>query len=237
MIERRALVIDVDHPERRRQRLRRLPLACLLEPESGVRADIGIARRVDDDPRGDPTEAGLGGDDDVRDPAVADRRVLDERVEEHARPAGLDQVGPRDPEMIRVVRDAGAGAVGVRTLHDRAQRSQTPDHLVGDAPDDLPRSLPGRPEAVEGVEDGGRRPAQRAVLLEEERVGAAAGRRDRRRAPRAAGAHHQDVARGQERDGHDSIPGPLQSLASATVQPPSTARTCPVTARLSSDRR
>ena len=35
----------------------------------------------------DPTQAGLGGDDDIRDLAVADRRVLDERVEEHARPA------------------------------------------------------------------------------------------------------------------------------------------------------
>ena len=69
-------------------------------------------------------EAGPRRDDERLDPAVADLGGLDQRVEQGPR-AGLgDEPLPGDLEVLGEVGHAGAGAVRVRPLHDRAQLAQ-----------------------------------------------------------------------------------------------------------------
>ena len=84
-------------PEGGRQGLRRLELAGLLEGEARERAEVGVARRVDEDPGGNADEARLGGHDHLLDVAVADDDVLEERVEEDADPRRRSRGSPRRP--------------------------------------------------------------------------------------------------------------------------------------------
>ena len=94
---RAPLEVDVDHAKRRRQRLRGIDLAGRLVAEARERAQVRVPRRVDEDRRPDATEARPGRDHDRLDPAVADLRILEGRVQQHP-PAGLgDAAAPRRP--------------------------------------------------------------------------------------------------------------------------------------------
>ena len=94
-------------------------------------------------------------------------------------PASRDEHVPHALQRLRVVRDARAGAVGVRSLERQPRSAQPRDDLVRDAGDDLARRRSRRVEGVEGVEHGGRRAAEEAEAVDEQRARAAARRRDR----------------------------------------------------------
>ena len=137
----------------------------------------------------------------------------------------LDQPLPDDLEVLREVRDARAGAIGVRPGHDRAETTQCLDHLVGDPADHLSGGRAGRVEAVERVQDRGRGAAEERQGVDQQRPGAAARRRDRGRGAGGPGADHDDVERavdvgqlarprttsGEPAGSPDSIQRPIES--------------------------
>jgi len=158
--------VDVHEAERRGQGLGGRQLPGLLVAEAGEGAQVGVAGRVDEDPPGDPDEAGLRRHDDLVHSPVADDDVLEEGVEEDPHARRGRQLLPDHLEVLGVVGDPGAGAVRVGALHDGAQQAQADDDVVGDAADHLPGRLHRRVEAVEGVEDGGAGAAQEGLLLD-----------------------------------------------------------------------
>ena len=164
-----AVHVHVGHPEGRRQRLGGLELAGQLvaerrrsgrqsaSPEASMTTDASIRRR--------PALVA------TTTPSTRPSRtvgVLDEGVQQDASAGRRHERLPGDLEMVGVVGDAGAGAVGVGALDDRTERPQRRHDLVADAADDLARRLARRVEAVEGVEDGRARAAQEGQLLEEQ---------------------------------------------------------------------
>ena len=183
--------VDVRDAKHRRQALH--VVAGRLEGSAGKRADVRVARRVDDHPRADPPHPSLRGGLDLDDPAVLDGGGEDERVQERRRTRVVDELVPDALQRLRVVRDAGAGAVGVRPLERHPALDQPSDDLVGDARDDLPRRGAGRIERVEGVEHRRRGAPEKPEAVDEQRGRTRACGRDRRRAPRRAGADHEDV--------------------------------------------
>ena len=116
-----------------------------------------------------------------------------ERMQQQRHACLAGELVPHALQRLRVVRDARAGAVGVRSLERHAALGQPSDDLVRDARDDLVRRRSRRVEGVEGVEHGGRRAAEEAEAVDEQRAGAAPRRRDGRRRPGRACSDHEHV--------------------------------------------
>ena len=185
--------VHVGHPERGRRGLRRRFAARQLVAEAGVVAEVGVPGGVDDDPRPDLPEAGARGDRQRLDAPVADRRADDRRVEQDPGAGLLDEPLPDDLEVLGEVGDPGPGAIGVRALDDRAELAQPGHDLVRDPADDLARAGAGREEAVEGVEDRGRGPAEERQRVDEQRARAGARACDRRGRARRSAPDDRDV--------------------------------------------
>ena len=100
------------------------------------------------------------------------------------------EVVAKGVEVLGQVGDPGPGSVGVGTLHHLPDGTQSGNHVVADPGDDLAGSVARRVEAVERVEHCGGVAAEKRQLLDEQRIGTAASRRDGR--ARSGGARPDD---------------------------------------------
>ena len=186
-----ALDVDVRHPEDSRETLH--ALARRLERRAGERADVRVAARVDDDGRPQPAHAALRGDVDTGDATALDRDTEREGVQERPHAGLLRQLVPDALERLGVIGNARAGAVRVRPLEGHSALDQPRDDLVRDAGDDLLGALARRVEGVERVEHRGRRPAEEAKAVDEQRPRTRPRGRDRGRRPGRARSDDEHV--------------------------------------------
>ena len=230
----RRIDVDVDHPEGGGQRLGGPVGAGVLEGSPGTGHHVGVARRVDHGPSLDGAQPLLGGDHRAGHAVAILQHVDEGDVVQHLHAGLPGQLVPHQLERVGVVGVAGAGAVGVRPLQHHAAPLQAGDDPVGHAAHHLALHAPGREEAVEGVEHHRAGAAEEAVALDQQDVGALLGGGHRRAGAGRSAADHQHVAGVGQRH----APGELDAPAHpATLQPPATSRTVPVTKRASSEAR
>ena len=97
--------------------------------------------------------------------------------------------------MLGEIGDSGAGAVGIRSFHDRADGPQGRHDLVGDPTDDLRGCGARCVKAVERVEHRGRDAAQEREFFDQQDLGSAPSRSDSGSRSGRAGAddHHVEA--------------------------------------------
>ena len=240
-----ALEVDVDHAERRRQRLRRLDLARAARSRTRRSTQVGVARRIDEDRGADPAEAGPCRDERSRSTRPSRTSTAWSIAWSRIRtPASVDQALPDDLEVLGEIGHPGAGAVRVGPLDDRARgRAGRPRRRRRCRRRPCAPASPAcrsrrtcrgprcssRPGTAASRRAGPRRPPRAAAIA----ASSPPTRRRRRRHRRRRSARRRRA----RSPGSSSGAGPRRSDASETDHPPSTASDCPVTARDSSDRK
>ena len=190
--------VDAVHRERDRRRLerKRVVLGGFFEWRTGARRNVAFAGAVDDDTSEDSLTAGGALDDDAANAISVLDDVDDHRMQEQANSVLPHHVEDQEPPPIRI--DEGEGPCGPlarrRVGHCVAVFEQPRVRFTEEAVDDLLAVVVENVRVGEaGWARGGHLAAQDAQPLDEDRFGAAARCRDRRRDAGRSAAADDDV--------------------------------------------
>jgi hypothetical protein len=192
--------VHVDQFEGGGEGLRGIYVAGEFVTDAGEMADVGVARGIDDDLGGVAAQAGLGGDDEGGDEALAGFDIEDLGVKQDVHAGSAHEFFPDHLKVFGVIGDTGAGAVGVGAFEPAGIGAKAIHDVLGDTVDHTDGAGAGRVEAVKGVEYSGGSAAEEGQAFEQEHLGAGAAGGDGGGGASGTGADHNHIVGGEVGD-------------------------------------